>query len=159
MLKYISVTVTHNSKNYEFGTNKLIVSNQESINISDKEIKEDFIENGYLIRLILNNMIKAKIYKSFNNACNCLRTGALSAEINIIYISDIEKCQKEVHNTLTFKNAGIYNDKVSAIRCSYTFGESCIDRYMIYGNPSGNNEFKDPNVIDFKINTLFEVKK
>ena len=159
MLKYISVTVTHNSKNYEFGTNKLIISNQESINISDEEIKKDFLENGHLIRSILCNMVQAKIYKSFNNACSCLKTEALSAEINITYISDVEKCQKEVYNTLTFKNAGTYNDRVSAIRCSYTFGESCIDRYMIYGNPSGNNEFKDPNVINFKINTLFEVKK
>ena len=45
LLKYISATVTHNSKNYEFGTNKLIVSNQKSINISDDEIKADFLEN------------------------------------------------------------------------------------------------------------------
>ena len=158
LLKYITATVTHNSKNYEFSTSKLITTNQESINISDQEVKNDFLENGYLIRLLLNNMIQAKLYVNFSSAELCLKTGAISAEINIIYISDINKCQQIIHNPMTIKNAGEYNDKVSAIRCSYVFRESEIHKYMIYGNPSCNNEFKDPNTIEFKINKLIEVR-
>lgn len=157
LLKHITATVVHNVKNYEFSSSNLVISNQNSIFLSDDEVKDDFINNTYLIKLILKNMAESKIYKTVNNAYTLLRNGTLSAEINIVYMTDISKASG-IYNMRLIRSEELHSDKVSAVRCSYTFKDTEICRYMMFGNPSCMNEAKDPNIIDFCINKIREIK-
>ena len=102
-------------------------------------------------------MVVSKIYGTISNAYTLLRNGLLSAEINIVYMTDINKASS-VYNMRLIRSEELHSDKVSAVRCSYTFKDPEIYRYMIFGNPSCMNEVKDPNTIDFCISKIREIK-
>lgn len=158
VLKYINVVVTHNLKNYEFSSSKIEIS-KESLPISDSAIQHDFCNGVKLINSVLNNMINAKVYSSMSNAKQALRINNLSADINIIYTSDLEKSRSYHPNLTTVRYKNKYNDDVSSIRYSYSYGDSCIYEYMRYGNPICEQEYESEKTIEFNIKNTSQYLK
>lgn len=137
LMKYIEASVHHKSKSYNFYRNNLeFDKDQSSIILPINYIKTDIENYKSYVYMILDNMVKSKIYASQYNVERAIKTGSLIAQINITYCTDINKCDNRYSwgyskRIKTKEDARKY---CSGIRYYYDFNTKKLDRYELYGD-------------------------
>ena len=137
LMKYIETSVHHKSKSYNFYRNNLeFDKDQSSIILPINYIKTDIENYKSYVYMILDNMVKSKIYASQYNVERAIKTGSLIAQINITYCTDINKCDNRYSwgYSNIVKNSNDVEKYCSGVRYYYDFKTKEISRYEVYGD-------------------------
>lgn len=135
--KYIVAEAENIKKGYLFQKTFLSFDKDvSSLIIPDEYVSKDIDSNICYLNSLLDEIVNAGVYSSLSSLKRSIKRGSIRAELNIIYICDINKSKLSPSE---------YRDKVNSlddldIYCSgiqyiYSMKDNNILRYELYGDP------------------------
>lgn len=135
--KYIVAEVQHNKKHYLFQQTFLkFDKNKSSLILQDEYINQDIDDNICYLYSIFDSMIRAGIYSSLDSIKRAIKNDVIKAELNILYITDINKASLlPGYARNQSKSLQDLDKYCSGIQYIYSMKNKSVLRYELYGDP------------------------
>ena len=136
LLRYAEAMVRHEAKDYELFNRELKLDEYiDTLLIPQKYINREFYNRYYLVHDLFEHMVKLKYYSSISNIKRAVKNGALTAQLSIIFATDISRSERkyiDYYDKIT--NLKDLDKYCSGVQYTYDYRTKEFQRHELYGN-------------------------